>query len=1029
MPNGTQDIARDTALFMASAMVAVSGVVGLLAQWLGVVYPLSAMLLPDNAIAVLVAGTGLLGGLLRWPVIQRLAGGALLLHMGYTLLHNLMAGDRLEGDSWVTGDVRMGSLAATVLILVAFCLLLGTNRRYQRWLWAGVGSLMIGLGLLSVLRLFLPGGELSWTLPQASSPLLGTTLAVLYGGAMLLVLISGSRPQARIGSLAIAAGLFGVLLSCSAWYALNWHYQANRQLQAMHVLENLQLNAEQALEQQLQLMQRMAERLDAAGERLDMVMVGRGVENYLRDSPSLQEIGLQNTGTWQWQWHWSRSAEAGHWIQRQLADAEVSAWASEHDSTRLLSPDSARPEMGLIALPVASTGQQLMASVDLARLFENELRVQLANYRVRMLRSGIPILELHALEQAGLQVEYPMLAWLAIELPGGPDLILEISPYSTPEMLQAVLIPGGVALGGLLFSYFLALSLGLAYQRQQSEIRLRVLQRSVEASVNGVVITDVARNDHAIIYVNEAFQTLTGYREAELIGRNCRILQGEGTDPEAVAQLRRQLAAERDCHVMLCNYRKDGSQFWNALHVSPVPDAGGRVSHFVGVLNDATESKAYEARLAHNATHDALTGLANRTLLEERLERDCTALEEARGGVLTVLFIDLDGFKEINDSLGHALGDRVLIEVAQRVQDVKRAVDMLARLGGDEFVLVLPGLNRSELVALARRLLETISRPYCLEGYELHLTASIGIATSEIAFEQPIELVQRADLAMYQAKQQGRNTYYWFVPEITTQVNRRLAMRNDLQEAIAGNSLKLHYQPLYDRVGNIVTVEALLRWKHPEKGYVSPAEFIPLAEQTGQIMAINQWVLERACADISTLHAQGFEELKVAVNLSPLQFHRKGFLDGLSETLARFDFPAKCLELELTEGVLLSDAMEAVSVLHVLRKMHIAVSIDDFGTGFSSLSYLKDLPISKVKIDRSFVRGVVASADDASIIRAIISMAHHLGLTVVAEGVETEQQHKLLTQYGCEFFQGFLLARPMPLAELEQQLLQKCETR
>lgn len=902
MPISTLDIARNTALLMVSAMVVAMGAVGLLVQWLGISYPLSSLLLPDNALAVLVAGLGLLGVLLHWPLLQRLAGAALFMHMGYTLLHNWVAGDRLQGDSWVTGDVRMGSLAAAVLILVALCLLLGKERRYQRWSWAGVGSLMIGIGLLSVLRLLLPGGELSWTLPQASSPLLGTTLAVLYGGTMVLTVIGGNRSQSPLGNLAIIAGLFGVLLSCSAWYALNWHYQANKQQQARHVLENLQLNAEQALEQQLQLMQRMAERLDAAGTRLDMGMVARGVENYLRDSPSLQEIGLQNAGVWQW--HWSRSAVAGHWIERQLADVEVSAWVSGSDSTRLLSPDRARPEMGLIALPVASTGQHLMASVDLARLFEHELRVQLANYRVRMLRSDIPILELHALEQAELQVEYPMLAWLAIELPGGPDLILEISPHSTPEMLQAALIPGGVALGGLLLSYFLALTLGLSYQQQQSE-----------------------------------------------------------------------------------------------------------------------------ARLAHNATHDALTGLANRTLLEERLARYRATRDGAHDDVLAVFFIDLDGFKEINDSLGHALGDRVLIEVAQRLRPIKRAVDTLARLGGDEFVMVMPGLNRPEQAALARRLLRIISRPYCPEGYELHLSASIGIATSEIAFERPMELIQRADLAMYRAKKQGRNTYQWFACEITAQVNERLEMRNDLQEAIAQDLLELHYQPLYDRDDTVISVEALLRWKHPVKGYISPGEFIPLAEETGQIMPISQWALERACGDIGALHARGFETLKVAVNLSPLQFHRRGFLDSLRATLARIGFPAEYLELELTEGVLLNDAMDAVAILHELRQMRIDISIDDFGTGFSSLSYLKHLPISKLKIDRSFVSEVTESADDASIVQAIISLAHHLGLAVVAEGIETQQQHLLLKGYGCEVFQGFLLGRPMRLAELEQHLAQNCEMR
>ncbi|WP_442907183.1 putative bifunctional diguanylate cyclase/phosphodiesterase [Billgrantia diversa] len=431
-----------------------------------------------------------------------------------------------------------------------------------------------------------------------------------------------------------------------------------------------------------------------------------------------------------------------------------------------------------------------------------------------------------------------------------------------------------------------------------------------------------------------------------------------------------------------------------------------------------SERQAYEERLAHNASHDALTGLVNRSLLEERLVHDF-GMSQRQGRDMAVLFVDLDDFKPINDSLGHAVGDKVLIEVALRLASAMRPGDTLGRLGGDEFVVLMPDATQDELAAMAESLLQLVACPYSIDRHELHLSASIGIAIGNNTIVQPMELIQQADMAMYMAKQQGRNAYQWFTREITTRVNERLVMRNELQDAIDEQRLELYYQPLYDQAGDIVTVEALLRWNHPARGFVPPSEFIPLAEETGQIMAISRWVLERACLDLELLGARGHDGFKVAVNVSPLQFHRAGFLDTLRETLASTQLPASRLELELTEGVLLKDAEDAVDVLHDLRRMGIDVSIDDFGTGFSSLNYLKQLPISKVKIDRSFIKEVTHSADDASIVQAIISMAHHLGLTVVAEGIETEQQHRLLKGYGCELFQGYLLARPMPLEQLE----------
>ncbi|MDG4867210.1 EAL domain-containing protein [Guyparkeria sp. 1SP6A2] len=559
--------------------------------------------------------------------------------------------------------------------------------------------------------------------------------------------------------------------------------------------------------------------------------------------------------------------------------------------------------------------------------------------------------------------------------------------------------------------------------RKRQERRLRTLERSVEASIHGVVITDARQPDHPIIYTNAAFTRISGYSADEIIGRNCRFLQGKDTDPEAIAEIRDGVARREPVRVLLRNYRKDGKPFWNELHVSPVEDDSGEVTHFVGLQNDVSEYKSYEASLAYHATHDTLTGLTNRAMFEDRLSH-MVEISRRRRTRVAVLFIDLDEFKPINDSLGHAVGDKILIEVARRLEHEMRAEDTLARFGGDEFVALLADIQTEEDALLAaERLLPTVSRPYRVDEHELYLSASIGITISEPDTDQPLSLIQQADMAMYRAKQQGRNTCQIFNEEINTQVRRRVGLRNDLQEAIERQDFEVFYQPLVEASGGRVAgLEALLRWNHPEHGWISPATFIPLAEDTGQIIPLSEWILERACRDMQTLRANGLEDGRVAINLSPLQFNRPNFLATIRRTLDVTGLPAKRLELELTEGILMDEGAKAIETLRNLQDSSISVSIDDFGTGFSSLSYLKHLPIDKIKIDRSFIMGVETSGDDAAIIQGIISMAHHLGIKVVAEGIETEAQRALLAGWGCDILQGYFFARPMPLSKLSEWL-------
>ena len=561
-------------------------------------------------------------------------------------------------------------------------------------------------------------------------------------------------------------------------------------------------------------------------------------------------------------------------------------------------------------------------------------------------------------------------------------------------------------------------------QRLQTEKQLRLYKRAVDASSSGVVIADITWPDMPVTYVNYAFERLTGYSSDEAIGHNCRFLQGTERDELAIKQIRHAIAARQECSVVLKNYRKDGSIFWNNLFLAPVPDEQGAITHYIGIQTDITAQKNYEQELAYNASYDLLTGLPNRSLLKDRLTQSCKISARHQEKV-AVLFIDLDGFKLINDSKGHTVGDEVLRQISCRLQAELRAGDTLARLGGDEFVLMVPDLRETEaLNALAQHLLTVIARPILVEEQELQITASIGISLTDNAFDEPMQLVQQADLAMYQAKLQGRNNYQWYQAEMETSLNKRLNLRAMLKKAVANQEFVLYYQPQVEAgSGRLIGLEALLRWPHPEHGMIGPDEFIPVAEETGLIVEIGQWVIEQAAAFNASLQQRGIAHLVMAVNLSSLQFQRPGFVEQLQQTLQQQQLAPRWFELELTESLLLQNIEQVVTKLQQLKKLAVSIAIDDFGTGYSSLSYLKRLPINKLKIDRSFIRELVTDQRDAAISRAIIAMAHQLGVRVVAEGVETEAQASFLAKSLCDELQGYYFARPMPGAQLEQFLI------
>lgn len=466
---------------------------------------------------------------------------------------------------------------------------------------------------------------------------------------------------------------------------------------------------------------------------------------------------------------------------------------------------------------------------------------------------------------------------------------------------------------------------------------------------------------------------------------------------------------------------RDENEKLLTMDISNLPImVNGEIVGVFGIARDISDQKHFERQLSFNASHDQLTGLLNRVSLEDQLILDCH-LSRLRKRRLAVMCIDLDGFKSINDSIGHYFGDQVLIEVARRMAEQVRPADTIVRMGGDEFIVLLPDLLRDEdVVPVVERLMASIARPYCIQGIDLHVSASVGITLSDGHLEQPMQLIQQADMAMYKAKQQGRNNFQWYTSDLNQRVCEHARLRNDLQKAIETQSLQLHYQPQIDaRTGRVVGIEALLRWEHPEKGFIPPAVFVPVAEDSGQIIPLSLWVLDTACAQLCQLDDQGITGISMAVNISPMHFQRGHFVQYVQATLEKHGLRGEQLELEITESLLLHNAEQAIETLHRLNALGVRIALDDFGTGFSSLSYLKRLPIDKIKIDRSFIREIVTDHHDAAITQGIISMAHHLSLIVVAEGVETASQMEFLKGSRCDIFQGYHFARPMPFAALK----------
>ena len=561
-------------------------------------------------------------------------------------------------------------------------------------------------------------------------------------------------------------------------------------------------------------------------------------------------------------------------------------------------------------------------------------------------------------------------------------------------------------------------------QRKQTETDLRIAATAFNAQ-EGMAITDA---NERVLRINLAFTEITGFTEEDAVGRRLDFLKSGLHEPEFYEAMLETVRTTGSWRGDIWNRRKNGEVFPSMCNVTAVRDDAGNVTHWVNSLMDITSRKATEEEVNKLAFYDPLTGLPNRRLLIDRLRHYMAA--SSRSGLMGSLqFIDLDNFKTLNDTLGHDMGDLLLQQVAKRLTDCMREGDTVARLGGDEFVVLLVDISSDLLESVAasktigEKILATFALPYKLAGVDYQVTPSIGITQFQGTKDSTDELLKQADLAMYQAKAAGRNTLRFFDPAMQATISARVAMETDIRHGIARGEFLLYYQPQIDRAGHVVGAEVLLRWPHPVRGMVPPGQFIPLAEDTGQILPLGNWVLETACAQLKDWAGQtDFSHLTLAVNVSARQFRQQDFapyvLDLLRYTGAN---PAR-LKLELTESMLVHDVEETIEKMNVLKAHGIGFSLDDFGTGYSSLSYLKRLPLDQLKIDQSFVRDLMTDANDAAIANTVIALGHSLGLAVIAEGVETVPQRDMLAAQGCDAYQGYLLGRPMPVADFERQV-------
>ena len=562
-------------------------------------------------------------------------------------------------------------------------------------------------------------------------------------------------------------------------------------------------------------------------------------------------------------------------------------------------------------------------------------------------------------------------------------------------------------------------------QRRRREDTLRRMAAIMESSHDAVIATTP---EGLVASWNAGATEMYGYTATEMEGQPIAMLEPRERRGEIEDVLERLRMGESLVRYETLRRRKNGENLEVAVAVSPIRDELGELTGIASITRDISDRKRAQELIVFQSYHDPLTGLPNRALLMERLNL-CLAKARRSGKLLAVLFLDLDLFKTINDGFGHRAGDSIFQEVARRLILCVRDDDTVSRAGGDEFIVLLPELARAEDASVvARKLLDAIAEPFSWEGRRLDLTTSIGVSVFPDDGQDAETLLRSADNAMSRAKERGRNNFQLSIPELTEEAVKRLTLQAGLRQAIERDELILHYQPVLSLIsGRIVELEALVRWQHPDKGLIMPGAFIDVAEKAGMMVPLGDWVLSKASQQVKLWQNMGLPDLRIAINLSPSQFHERNLVPSVQRALALSELKPETLEIEITEGVAMEDAEVTVANLLALRNLNVGISIDDFGTGYSSLSYLKRFPVTTLKIDRSFVSDVVTNSADAGIVRAVVAMAHGLKLNVIAEGVETKEQFACLRENGCDALQGYWFSRPLTVEAVDRLLAEELE--
>ena len=558
----------------------------------------------------------------------------------------------------------------------------------------------------------------------------------------------------------------------------------------------------------------------------------------------------------------------------------------------------------------------------------------------------------------------------------------------------------------------------MANNRISEPVSLKLMAKVFTNSGEAILISDA---QNKIVATNAAFTKLTGYTAEEVLGKDPKILSSGKTPKEVYQRMWKSLSEQNAWEGELWDQSKSGEIYPKWLSISVIRDQNGQITNYIGSFNNISERKASEEKFLRLAYHDALTNLPNRLNLHERLEQIIN-LSKQNHQKFALLLIDLDRFKSINDTLGHHIGDLLLIEVARRLTISARETDTVARLGGDEFVVVLTEIESpADAADVAHKVVQMLSAPYLISGNDLRTSPSIGICIYPDDACEIGMLLKSGDVAMYHAKAKGRGNYQFFTEEMNRVVMKRQAMEADLHLAMERQQFVLHYQPQLDlNSGHLIGVEALVRWQHPTRGLIPPAEFISVAEEMGLIVQLGSWVLREACWQLKQWQGEGMTDIRMSVNLSALQFLDKDLAEHIQAILAETGLAADCLDLEVTESMSMASPGDTIAIMQVLAECGMTLSIDDFGTGYSSLAYLKLFPIHTLKIDRSFVKDIEIDTNDADICDVTVLLAHKMGLNVVAEGVETEAQLKFLLSIGCNKIQGFLISKPLPADRVKE---------